>query len=78
MKKQLKTTTVYTPNTTVKLSVTNKPVFDEVGTSLGFDTDVTIKIKLIGQANELKFATDDAISDFVNNIDYTDPQMRLV
>lgn len=77
MKKQLKSSTVYQPNAGVKVTVVNKPIFDEVGTALGFDTDVTIKVKMIGRPQELKFATDDQLSDFVNNVDFSDPQQLL-
>lgn len=77
MKKQLKSSTVYQPNAGVKVTVVNKPIFDEVGTALGFDTDVTIKVKMVGRPQELKFSTDDQLSDFVNNVDFADPQQAL-
>lgn len=76
MKKQLKKSTVYQPNKTVKVTVVNKPVFDEVGVSQGFDVDVTLKLKLHLE-DELKFATDEDLASFVNAIDYSDPQQPL-
>lgn len=77
MKKQLKSSTIYQPNAGVKVTVVNKPIIDETGMAQGYDTDVSIKIKMIGRPQELKFATDDQLSDFVNNVDFSDPQQPL-
>lgn len=45
MKKQLTTKTVYQPNAGVKITVTNKPVVDEMTGQIVYDADVTVKIK---------------------------------
>jgi hypothetical protein len=49
MKKQLKSSTVYQPNAGVKVTVVNKPIIDDTGMAQGYDTDVSIKIKMIGR-----------------------------
>lgn len=76
MKKQLTQKTVYEPNQNVKVTVTNKPIYDEVGTHLGYKVDIALKHTITADA-ELKFTSDDDIADFMNNIDYADPQQAL-
>lgn len=79
MKKQLTNKTVYSPNPSVKVAVTNKPVFDEeLGQVAGYDVDVTVKIKKTLQATELKFASDDDIAEFMGQVEYDDPQQSLL
>lgn len=79
MKKQLTSKTVYVPNPGVRLTVTNKPVLDEeIGQISGYDVDVTIKIKRPLLPQELKFASDEDIADFVGSVDFDDPQQSLL
>ena len=75
MKKSLTNKTVYVPNPEVKVTVTNKPVFDEeIGQVAGYDVTVDIKVKKLLQTKELKFGTDDDIADFVSQVSFDDPQ----
>lgn len=74
MKKQLKTSTIYHPNRDVKITVINKPAIDDTGVVVGYDADITVKIKKTGLPAELKFTTDDELADFICNTDYTEPQ----
>lgn len=78
MKKQLTNKTIYVPNRGVKLTVTNKPIFDEErGQIAGYDVDVTVKIKRNLMPQELKFGSDDDIAEFMGGIDFDDPQQEL-
>lgn len=78
MKKQLTNKTIYVPNPNVKLTVTNKPIFDEeLGQVAGYDVDVTIKIKRNLAPQELKFGSDDDIAEFIGSVDFDDPQQEL-
>lgn len=76
MKKQLTNKTVYEPNQSVKITVNNKPIYDDVGTFVGYKVDVTLKHSL-QRLDELKFSSDDDVSEFMNNISYDDPQQAL-
>lgn len=76
MKKQLTQKTVYEPNKAVKVTVVNKPIYDEVGVQLGYKVDVTLKYTITDTV-ELKFTSDDDIAEFMNNINYDDPQQAL-
>lgn len=76
MKKQLTQKTVYEPNQHVKVTVVNKPLYDDVGVKLGYKVDITLK-HVITQLDELKFNSDDDVSEFMNNISYDDPQQAL-
>lgn len=77
MKKQLTTKTVYQPNAGVKITVTNKPVVDEMTGQIVYDADVTVKIKQVGMGQEVKFANDEDIADFIARVDFDDPQQLL-
>lgn len=78
MKKQLTNKTVYQPNPGVKVTVVNKPIFDEeLGQVAGYDVDVTVKIKRPLMPQEIKFGSDDDIADFMGQIEYDDPQQSL-
>ena len=80
MKKQLTTKTVYEPNHNVKITVTNKPIFDEDlgGQVAGYDVDVAIKIKKNLMPEELKFGSDEDIAEFIGKVDFDDPQQSLL
>jgi len=79
MKKSLTSKTVYVPNPNVKVTVTNKPVFDEeIGQVAGYDTTVDVKIKGALRPHELKFATDEDIAAFIGEVDFDDPQQSLL
>ena len=76
MKKQLQNKVTYAPNPSVKVTVVNKPSFDEAGQKLGYDATVTINYK-VSKLDEVKFVTDDDIAEFVGAIDFTDPQQEM-
>lgn len=79
MKKQLQNKVVYQPNKGVKITVVNKPEYDEtVGQIAGYTVDVIIKVVRKLQPQELKFATDDDVADFIGTIDVEDPQQSLL
>ena len=78
MKKQLTNTTVYELNKSVKLKVVNKLLIDiDTGEQYGYDTVVTVIITRKVQPKELRFSSDDEIAEFMEQIDYDDPQQVL-
>lgn len=78
MKKQLTSKTVYEPNESVKVTVTNKPVLDEsVGQIAGYATTIDVKIKRPLMPGELKFSNDDDIAEFMAQVNFDDPQQSL-
>lgn len=77
MKKQLMNKTVYEPNKAVRVTVVNKPIYDEIGQLAGYDADVTVKIKRSYMEKELLFKSDDEIADFMGSVEYDDPQQSL-
>lgn len=78
MKKQLTNKTVYMPNPSVKITVTNKPVLDEeMGQIAGYDVSVDVKIKRNLMPQEVKFLSDEDIADFMGTVNYDDPQLSL-
>lgn len=78
MKKQLTSKTVYMPNPGVRVTVTNKPVFDEeLGQVAGYDVSVDVKIVRRLAPHELKFSSDDDIAEFMGSVEYDDPQQSL-
>lgn len=78
MKKKLSEKAVYEPNNRVKLTVDNKPSYDDRGTPLGYERKVTIVVRAGIEEDKLAFADSDAIADFVSNIDFDDPQQALL
>ena len=76
MKKQLTNKTIYEPNANVRVTVTNRPIFEE-SQLVGYDVDVSVKIKKSLLPQELKFASDDDIAEFMGGIDFDDPQQAL-
>lgn len=78
MKKSLTSKTVYVPNPNVKVTVTNKPVFDEeLGQIAGYDVTVDVKVKGALRPQELKFGSADDVAEFMGAVDYDDPQQML-
>lgn len=77
MKKSLQSKTVYVPNRNVKVTVVNKPVFDDNGQKIGYDAKVTLNYA-VEKLDEVKFVSDDDIAEFMGAIDYTDPQQNLL
>ncbi len=77
MKKALQSKTIYEPNPNVKVTVVNKPVFDETGKKIGYDAKVTVAY-LAKKLDEVTFTSDDDIAEFVGAIDFTDPQQQLL
>jgi len=79
MRKQLTNKTVYVPNPGVKVTVTNKPVFDEeLGQVSGYDVTIDVKLKRPLMPQELKFGSDDDIAEFMGQVEYDDPQQSLL
>lgn len=77
MKKSLQSKTVYVPNQSVKVTVVNKPVFDDGDQKIGYDAKITLNYA-VQKLDEVKFASDDDIAEFMGAIDYTDPQQQLM
>lgn len=78
MRKQLTNKTVYVPNRGVKVTVTNRPIFDEeIGQVAGYDVSVDVKIVRRLAPQELKFGSDDDIAEFMGTVEYDDPQQAL-
>ena len=69
--------TVYEQNDRVKITVTNKPVYvDEA--LLGYEPKVQIEVKCEYKPGQpFEFKNDDAIADFIGEIDVEDPQAEL-
>lgn len=78
MRKQLTHTTVYRPNEKVQLTVKNKPTTDRDTGEMLYNAEVVIKVKDSLRQDELKFATVDDIADFMAQVDYDEPQQRLL
>ena len=76
MKRQLTEKVVYEPNEKIKVTVQNKPVFNE-GAIDGYDRTVTIKINAGFDMNKLTFSTDEDIAKFIETVDFEDPQQAL-
>ena len=69
--------TVYEQNSKTEITVTNKPVYADEAL-LGYDPVVTVKVKLPYKAGQpFEFKDDDAIADFIGEIDTEDPQAEL-
>lgn len=78
MKKQLTEKIVYEPNTRVKVTVTNKPEFDEEAGITSYEREVTIKVNC-GRSNEkIQFGSDEDIAKWIETVDFEDPQMSLI
>jgi len=78
MKKQLTEKIVYEPNSRVKITVQNKPEFEEDNGIVRYERKVTINVKVGYSNDKLTFASDDDIARFLENIDVEDPQMSLL
>lgn len=69
--------TVYEQNTRTKITVTNKPVYAD-DALLGYNPIVQVEVKLPYEAGKpFEFKDDDAIADFIGEIDTEDPQTEL-
>ena len=69
--------TVYEQNDRVKITVTNKPVYADEAL-LGYEPKVNIEVKAEYSAGKpYEFEDDDAIADFIGEIDTEDPQTEL-
>lgn len=78
MRKELTNSTVYQPNTFVKIKVVNKPVVDrDTGEQFAWDTKVTLSYKAGMTEKPLSFATIDELAEYIGNIDYDEPQQPL-
>lgn len=77
MKKQLTEKTVYQPNSRVKITVQNKPEFDEDTQITRYERKVTINVNMGSSNEKVLFSTDDDIAKFLENIDVEDPQLDL-
>lgn len=76
MKKTSKYVDVYGPNKQVLVRVTNTPKYED-DAFVDYDRTVTITIKAGRDKEQLKFAEEDSIARFVENIDFEDPQQSL-
>lgn len=77
MKKQLTEKIVYQPNEDVKVTVENKPTYDEDTGRNSYKRKVTITVDLGWKPEKLQFADTNAIEEFVNDINFEDPQSEL-
>lgn len=69
--------TVYEQNNRTKITVTNKPVYDGEAL-LGYEPKVNVEVKVdYNPGKPFEFANDDAIADFIGEIDTEDPQTEL-
>lgn len=76
MKKQLTEKIVYEPNDRLKVTVNNKPVYED-GAVVGYDRKMTVAFNAGYKNEKLAFATDSDIEDFVKGLDFEDPQQSM-
>lgn len=77
MKKQFKEVTKYQPNKKVTVTVTNTPQLeDEV--LVGYKRAVSIAINEGEEATKLEFRDDNALLEYIESVDFTDPQQSLI
>lgn len=74
MKKSLKSSTVYEPNSNVKVTVVNTPILDDENVEVGVKATVTLKVTAF---EKIAFSSDDEIADWFGAVDFTDPQTNL-
>lgn len=78
MRKELTNTTVYAPNTEVKIKVVNKPMVDrDTGEQFGYDVKLSLTYRAGMKEKPLSFSTVDELAEFIGNIDYEEPQQSL-
>lgn len=77
MKAKLSNTAIYKPNDNVTVTVKNTPVTDKETGLMGFVADVTVKTRVEALEKELRFETVDEIADFMANVEYDEPQLRM-
>lgn len=78
MKKKLTEKIVYEPNSRVKVTVQNKPEFDEDSGITRYERKVTVAVDCGYSNDKMTFADDDEIAKFLENIDVEDPQQSLL
>lgn len=78
MKKQLTEKTIYQPNRAVKVTVQNKPEFDEETGVVRYERKVTIAVSCGYSPEKIAFANDDDIAKWVETVSFEDPQMLLL
>lgn len=76
MKKSSKFVDIYSPNKTVRVTVTNTPKYDD-GVFVDYNRSVTITIAAGRDKEQLKFQTDDAIARFIETVDFEEMQQAL-
>lgn len=76
MKKQLTEKIVYEPNKRVKVTVQNKPRFDDSGAT-SYERKVTVTVDCGISDEKVNFASDEEISKFLENVDVEDPQQSM-
>jgi hypothetical protein len=74
VKKGLKNTTVYEPNSDVKVTVVNTPILDDENVEVGNKATVTLKVTTYEKIN---FNSADDIAEFFGQVDYDDPQLNM-
>lgn len=78
MKKQLTEKTTYEPNRRVKVTVQNKPEFDEDKQVTRYERKVTIAVDCGYSNDKISFSSDDEISQFLEEVDVEDNQQSLL
>jgi len=78
MKKQLTEKIVYQPNPRIKVTVQNKPEFEEESGVVRYERKVTITVNAGYSNDKITFADDVEIQKWVENQDFEDPQLSLL
>lgn len=78
MKKQLTEKIVYQPNRRIKVTVTNKPEFDEEAGITRYERKVAITFDCGYSDEKINFADDAEIQNWVEQQDFEDPQLSLL
>lgn len=78
MKKQLTEKIVYQPNRRIKVTVTNKPEFDEEAGITRYERKVAITFDCGYSDEKIQFTDDAEIQNWVEQQDFEDPQLSLL
>lgn len=78
MKKQLTEKIVYQPNRRIKVTVTNKPEFDEEAGITRYERKVAITFDCGYSDEKIMFSDDEAIEKWISEQDFEDPQLSLL
>ncbi len=77
MKKQLTEKVVYEPRPGVKITVTNKPEYDEQTNNVEYKRTVALTVDAGRSTEKFTFADSDQMADYFGNVDFEEPQLSL-